>query len=43
MALSTLLGVPTTGRDPFAVELGSLSVVREEGGWQLEVLSATGG
>jgi broad specificity phosphatase PhoE len=45
VTLSTLLGLPIVGRDPYAVELGTLSVLREQpevppGGWQLELLGA---
>lgn len=37
-ALRALLGVRHGGKDPFGVELGSLTTVREDGGWQLEAL-----
>ena len=39
-ALRTLLGWPVGQVDPFAVELGSLTVLREAGGWQLDLLGA---
>ncbi|MBL8725416.1 MAG: histidine phosphatase family protein [Planctomycetes bacterium] len=38
--LRALFAVPLGTSDPFGVELGSLSVAREAGGWQLELLSA---
>ena len=34
-----LLGEPGHGLDPYAVALGSVSVVRDVGGWRLEALS----
>lgn len=37
-ALRALLGVQPGAPDRFGVELGSLTTVRDEGGWQLEVL-----
>ena len=40
-SLRALLGVDGVGgRDGFGVELGSLTVLRDEGGWQLDLLSA---
>ena len=39
-ALRTLLAWPDGSSDPFAVELASLTVLREDGGWQLDLLSA---
>ena len=43
MALCHLLGVPPTGHDPFAVALGSLTVVRRDAaGWQVELLGECG-
>lgn len=38
--LRTLLGVPAGVKDPFGVELGSLSILREAGGWQLDLIGA---
>lgn len=38
--LCSLLCLPGTGPDPFGVPLGSLSVARDDGGWQLELLGA---
>ena len=38
--LCVLLGAAGHGPDPFGVALGSLSVLREDGGWQLELLGA---
>ena len=37
-ALRALLAVPAGQPDEFGVELGSVSTVREEGGWRLEAL-----
>jgi broad specificity phosphatase PhoE len=37
--LHALLGEPGHGLDPYAVALGSVSVVRDVGGWRLEALS----
>lgn len=37
--LHELLGQPSAGLDPYAVALGSVSVVRDDGGWRLEALS----
>lgn len=43
MALCQLLGVPPTGHDPFAVALGSLTVVRRDGDrWHVELLGECG-
>lgn len=39
-ALRTLLGVPVSVKDPFGVELGSLSILRQAGGWQLDLIGA---
>ncbi len=42
-AVRTLLGFPPGSKDPFAVELGSLTVLREDAAaaaWQLELLGA---
>tara|TARA_R110002073_G_C9407545_1_gene575059 strand:- start:731 stop:1411 length:681 start_codon:yes stop_codon:yes gene_type:complete len=42
-AIIDLLGDPDPARDAYAVELASVSVVREtEAGWQLELLGMTG-
>lgn len=38
--LRTLLRVPAAVRDPFGVELGSLSIVRQASGWQLDLIGA---
>jgi probable phosphoglycerate mutase len=38
--LRTLLAWPDGSADPFAVELASLTVLRDDGGWQLDLLSA---
>jgi broad specificity phosphatase PhoE len=37
-ALRALLAVPAGASDAFGVELGSVSVLREQNGWQLEAL-----
>ena len=37
--LHALLGEPSHGLDPYAVALGSVSVVRHDGDWRLEALS----
>lgn len=37
--LHALLGEPGHGLDPYAVALGSVSVVREDGSWRLEAVS----
>ncbi len=43
MALCHLLGVPPTGHDPFAVALGSLTVVRRDADrWHVELLGECG-
>jgi broad specificity phosphatase PhoE len=39
-ALRALLRVPTGVVDPFGVELGSLSILRQAGGWQLDLIGA---
>ncbi|MEO6593655.1 MAG: histidine phosphatase family protein, partial [Planctomycetota bacterium] len=39
-ALRALLQLPSGNADPFAVELGSLSVLRQAGAWQLDLLGA---
>lgn len=38
--LRTLLSVPAATKDPFGVELGSLTIVREANGWQLDLIGA---
>lgn len=38
--LRALLGVPAGSADPFAVGLASLTVLRQDGGWQLDLLGA---
>lgn len=40
MVLRALFGLPHDAKDPFAVELGSLSIARDDGGWQLDLLGA---
>jgi broad specificity phosphatase PhoE len=37
--LHALLGEPGHGLDPYAVALGSVSIVRDDGGWRLEAVS----
>ena len=39
-ALRALLGVPSGVHDPFGVELGSLSILREARTWQLDLIGA---
>lgn len=39
-ALRALLGVPASVPDPFGVELGSLTILREERGWHLDLIGA---
>ena len=39
-ALRALLGVPPGVPDPFAVALGSLSILRDAGAWQLDLIGA---
>jgi len=38
--LRALLAVPATATDPFGVELGSLTILREAGTWQLDMIGA---
>jgi broad specificity phosphatase PhoE len=38
--LRTLLGVPAGVPDPFGVALGSLSILRQEGRWRLDLIGA---
>ncbi len=38
--LRALLGVPAGVKDPFGVELGSLTVLRDAGGWQIDRIGA---
>ena len=38
--LRTLLGVPAGVQDPFGVALGSLSILRQQDGWHLDLIGA---